>query len=236
MVHLFKNDPSIGIVGNLHIKKDGIHVDSCGSEWGGNFFDHIGKDIYKGKRLGSSLRVDSLPPDLRIPAERQMVTGACFMVSRKVFDRVGGFDTNYRIGYWEDADFCLKTRLAGYKVFFQPKSKITHFGHHSQLGNNPFIEQNKRKFYKDWVDNGVLDLLNKDFGKPRENVKQGKSVIYTAITKGYDRLLEKQNVSSGEFVSFVEDPVKSKTWTVRPLQKNYEDANRNAKIYKVSGI
>jgi len=197
MYHIFKNDPSIGIVGNLHLKGDRKQVDSCGSEWGGKFFDHIGKDIYQGKRLKDGFTIENLPPDLLMPAERQMVTGACFMVSREAFDRVGGFDTSYRIGYWEDADFCLRVRMAGYKIFYQPKSTIYHIGRHSQPGNNPFTEHNKRKFYRDWVDTGALNLLNSNFGKPRK-IKKHKSVIYTAITKGYDILQERQNTKSGK--------------------------------------
>ena len=62
-----------------------------------------------------------------------------------------------------------------------------------------------------------------------------RSVVYTAITKGYDSLVE-QDASVGkftEFVAFMEDPVKSKTWTIRHLEKQFSDPNRNAKIHKV---
>ncbi len=41
------------------------------------------------------------------------VTGACLMVERKKFEKVGGFDEAFRIGY-TDTDLCLKLTEAGF--------------------------------------------------------------------------------------------------------------------------
>lgn len=41
------------------------------------------------------------------------VTGACLIVSRSIFDQVGGFDENLPITY-NDVDFCVKIHEAGY--------------------------------------------------------------------------------------------------------------------------
>lgn len=54
------------------------------------------------------------------------VTGACQMVRRKVFDEVGGYDETFAVGF-NDADFCLKVRAAGYDVVFTPYAELYHY-------------------------------------------------------------------------------------------------------------
>lgn len=54
------------------------------------------------------------------------VTGACQMVRREVFDEVGGYDDTFVVGF-NDADFCLKVRAAGYDVAFTPYAELYHY-------------------------------------------------------------------------------------------------------------
>ncbi|MGD0742784.1 MAG: glycosyltransferase family 2 protein [Acidimicrobiales bacterium] len=53
------------------------------------------------------------------------VTGACMMASRKVFDAVGGFDERLSVSF-NDVDFCLKLREAGYLVVYAPLTELVH--------------------------------------------------------------------------------------------------------------
>jgi hypothetical protein len=58
------------------------------------------------------------------------------------------------------------------------------------------------------------------------------TVVYTAIAGGYDNL--KAQVTQGyEFVAFHDNPGMNKTWRLLPLEKELDDANREAKKYKV---
>ena len=54
-----------------------------------------------------------------------MVTGACQMVSRTVFDELGGYDEGLAVGY-NDGDFCLRASEAGYQVTFTPHALLHH--------------------------------------------------------------------------------------------------------------
>ncbi|KPV63026.1 MAG: Glycosyltransferase AglI [Candidatus Bathyarchaeota archaeon BA2] len=54
-------------------------------------------------------------------------SSGCCIVRRKVFEEVGGFDSDYFI-YDDDTDFSLRTRLLGYKVILVPSAVIVHRG------------------------------------------------------------------------------------------------------------
>ncbi|MBI2932233.1 MAG: glycosyltransferase family 2 protein [Planctomycetes bacterium] len=53
------------------------------------------------------------------------VTGACMMVRREIFDRLGGFDE--AVPHMFDLDFCLKARERGLRVVYTPYSRLVHF-------------------------------------------------------------------------------------------------------------
>ncbi len=57
--------------------------------------------------------------------EFQIVTAACLLIRRALFDEVGGFDEGYVNGF-EDADLCLKVRQRGYVIVYQPRSVVVH--------------------------------------------------------------------------------------------------------------
>jgi GT2 family glycosyltransferase len=163
MYNMLHNDSTVGIVGNMQLKIGSDLIDSAGSEWmwDSRNFEHIGRNVYNGKRLSATIRLSEAPEDLLVPGERDMVTGCCMMMPKKLFDQVGGFDVGYRIGYWEDSDINMIVKSLGFKVMYQPQSVIYHKGCHSRAGLHPFIMDNARKFYERWVDNNKIDNLVK---------------------------------------------------------------------------
>jgi len=54
------------------------------------------------------------------------VTAACMMVRRSVFDRVGGFDESLAVAF-NDVDFCLRVRDAGFRNLYVPQVVLYHF-------------------------------------------------------------------------------------------------------------
>jgi GT2 family glycosyltransferase len=61
------------------------------------------------------------------PAEVEMISGACLMVRRSLFEQVGGFSEDYFM-YAEDLDLCYKIRNAGYLNYYIPSASVIHFG------------------------------------------------------------------------------------------------------------
>lgn len=54
------------------------------------------------------------------------VSGACFMMRREVWERIGGFDTRFFM-YCEDVDLCYRVRQLGLKIAYTGKCSVTHF-------------------------------------------------------------------------------------------------------------
>jgi GT2 family glycosyltransferase len=191
MVDLIESDPNIGIVGNLHLK-DG-HIDSAGSEWSWKTksFQHIGRNTYHNNNLTSAIRANNIPKDLLVPAERHMVTGACFLIRKALFADLEGFDVQYRIGYWEDSDLNMRVRDAGYKIMYTPDSIIEHRLGHSKAGGHPYLPANRKLFHDRWIETGRLEpLLNPSKKKVslKENV-DGK-VVGCVIACNEEEFLE----------------------------------------------
>lgn len=54
------------------------------------------------------------------------VTAACFMVSRAIYEEVGGMEEQLQVAF-NDVDFCLKVRDKGYLVVYNPNVELYHY-------------------------------------------------------------------------------------------------------------
>jgi len=61
------------------------------------------------------------------PAKAEVITGACMMMRREVFEKVGMFNEEYFM-YAEDFDLCWKITRAGYTNYFAGGGDIIHYG------------------------------------------------------------------------------------------------------------
>jgi GT2 family glycosyltransferase len=50
---------------------------------------------------------------------------ACLLVKNEVVQKVGLFDEGY-FCYWEDVDYCIRAKKAGYRVIYAPVARIWH--------------------------------------------------------------------------------------------------------------
>jgi GT2 family glycosyltransferase len=65
--------------------------------------------------------------DSPAPVDVQVVSGACLMMKRAVFERIGWFSTDYFL-YTEDVDLCFKVREAGLRVCHVGDAQVVHYG------------------------------------------------------------------------------------------------------------
>lgn len=60
------------------------------------------------------------------PTDLHSCCFACVLVKRSVFDRIGVLDQKMFF-YYEDVDFCIRARTAGWRVVYCPNSVVYHF-------------------------------------------------------------------------------------------------------------
>lgn len=64
---------------------------------------------------------------LRVAHECSAVTGALMLTRKSLFERMGGFDAQLFPVNFNDVDYCLRLREAGYRVVFSPHVHVRHF-------------------------------------------------------------------------------------------------------------
>ncbi|MFQ5630833.1 MAG: glycosyltransferase family 2 protein [bacterium] len=57
--------------------------------------------------------------------ETGYATGCCILANRECIEKIGFLDESYFI-YTEDADWCWRARINGFKIRFEPRAKIWH--------------------------------------------------------------------------------------------------------------
>ncbi|ACI98255.1 glycosyl transferase family protein [Rhodospirillum centenum SW] len=115
LVETLERHPDAGLVGSKLIYPDGrlqeaggiVFTDASGWNWG---------------RLGS-------PDDPAVNYLRDVdyCSGAAILVRADLFRRLGGFDTRYAPAYYEDTDLAFGIRSLGFRVLYQPLSRVVHY-------------------------------------------------------------------------------------------------------------
>jgi len=54
--------------------------------------------------------------------------GFCLALKREVYEKIGGLDEQFGLGTFEDDDYCLRARQAGYVNMVARDSFVHHFG------------------------------------------------------------------------------------------------------------
>lgn len=86
------------------------------------------------------------------------VTGASMMVRRNLFNKVGGFDTVFGTGYYEDVDLCLKIRKLGYRIVMNTNAQAYHYvgATFEKLGVATSMQMNSIIFKSRWLNSGLM--------------------------------------------------------------------------------
>ncbi|MEW5920329.1 MAG: glycosyltransferase family 2 protein [Bacillota bacterium] len=82
------------------------------------------------------------------------LSGFCFLLKREVVEKAGFFDEAFGAGTHEDADYCVRTRLAGFKLYCAGDVFVYHFSHRTFIANNIDLQRlyqyNKYLFNRKW--------------------------------------------------------------------------------------
>jgi GT2 family glycosyltransferase len=156
LVDFLDAHPQAGIAGSRFLLESG-------EPWPYAFhFPSIWSELAGGLRLSLVARLLKHRAGLREmgpePAEADWLPGASLLVRREVFQAIGLMDEGYFL-YFEETDFCLAARRAGWQTWHVPHSVVLHLvgqstqvsGHHAAKNRRPAYWFESRRRY--WVKN-----------------------------------------------------------------------------------
>jgi O-antigen biosynthesis protein len=143
LIAVFKKNKSAAIAGPKLVYPDGRLQEAGGIIWNNASAWNFGR--YD----------DAQKPDYNYSKEVDYISGACLVIRKTVWNKVGGFDEQLTPAYYEDTDLAMKVRKAGYKIFYQPLAVVTHHegasnGLNESSGLKKFQAVNRTKFYSKW--------------------------------------------------------------------------------------
>lgn len=145
LVDLIERAEDIGMVGSKLIYPDGFLQEAGGIVW---------KDA---SAWNYGNRRNAEDPEFNYVKEADYISGAAIMIRKGLWEEIGGFDERFVPAYYEDTDLAFEVRKHGYRVMYQPLSKVVHFegisnGTDVQSGLKQYQQVNFQKFYEKWHD------------------------------------------------------------------------------------
>jgi GT2 family glycosyltransferase len=94
----------------------------------------------------------NIPQPNATPQKIPTLTGACLMILKERYQRVGGFDESYILGDFEDSDLCLKLHQSGWENYYAPQIELFHLERQSvsRHGSEKLWQLN-RTVYNCWL-------------------------------------------------------------------------------------
>ena len=114
----------------------------------------------------------------RVAQNLSAVTGACLLVRRETYERVGGLDESLQVAF-NDIDFCLRLRAAGYRNLWTPFAELYH--HESASRGLEDTEEKRQRFQ------GEVEAMQRRWGQqllqdPAYNVNLSLGSLYCELS------------------------------------------------------
>jgi GT2 family glycosyltransferase/ubiquinone/menaquinone biosynthesis C-methylase UbiE len=145
----------------------------------------------------------------RLVKNYSAVTAACLMTRRDVFERVGGFNEALAVAF-NDVDWCLRVRAAGYRIVFTPYAELCH--KESESRGDDLSPRHERRFhseisfmldkwgetlFRDPCHNPNLTLWRLDFSARNAEDEARTAMFKTRYRRAETTLLEARRQPTG---------------------------------------
>lgn len=136
--------PRVGVVGSKVLGHD-RRIQSLGSE--------LQLPVLLSAYRGAGLP-DEAAPDAIVDV--WAVHGAAMAFARPVWEALGGFDEGFFPAYWEESDFCERSRRAGHRVVVAPRAAVLHHEASATGKYSPefyfYYHRNRLRYAAKWLD------------------------------------------------------------------------------------
>src|SRR5579871_249660 len=98
-----------------------------------------------------------LSPEYLFQRDVDYCSGAFLMTRRELFWQLGGLDTAFSPGYFEDLDYCVRLWRAGWRIVYLPEVAIRHYENASSDSRKDVLQLYKRNHvlfthkHADWL-------------------------------------------------------------------------------------
>jgi GT2 family glycosyltransferase len=123
------------------------------------------------------------------------LVGFCLLIRDSVPEKVGQFDESFGIGNYEDDDYCLRVRQAGYRLRIARDCFVFHYGNRTFLGMeftgdrwSKLLVQNRQRFLDKW---NIRPLSRADAAQESERLnKRAREAVEAGDVTAAIRLLK----------------------------------------------
>jgi GT2 family glycosyltransferase/tetratricopeptide (TPR) repeat protein/2-polyprenyl-3-methyl-5-hydroxy-6-metoxy-1,4-benzoquinol methylase len=139
MLIALKNDPTIGLVG------------PCSNTVSGEQQVAVSYESLDGL---DGFAWDWGQKNHRRMTDTDRLVGFCLLISHEVIEKIGHLDERFGIGCFEDDDYTMRARRAGFRAVIAWDSFVHHFGGRTFVGSRTdfaaLMEDNRRKLLEKW--------------------------------------------------------------------------------------
>lgn len=121
-------------------------------------------------RLYAGQRVSALKD--RPPFVVKVASGAAMLIKKDVFAQVGLLDESFYL-YYEEADWCLRVRQAGYQIFAVPAALVFHKVSATLGATSPIIDY--------YMTRNQLRLISRHWAEPARSLLQLRCILRTLL-------------------------------------------------------
>jgi GT2 family glycosyltransferase len=139
--------------------------------------------------------VGTMPPaDFRQSQDVDWANGACLMIRKALFARLGGLDERFFM-YFEDVDLCRRVQQLGYRIRYVAEGEVVHL-----IGRSS--RTNRHGLNKQW-ELSRIRYVEKHFAQPRRFLMKGwiaigvmRKLMLTACSQASDRRQQIQTMGT----------------------------------------
>lgn len=127
LIKVGERDAKIGILGPMvyHFDEPQV-IQSAGGSLGKYWLStHLGKDEMDRGQFQTAHEVE-------------WISGCAILVRRALIEQVGTLDPNFFL-YWEETEWCIRARKAGWHIFHVPQAKLWHKGVQRNYQPKPYV-------------------------------------------------------------------------------------------------